>query len=127
MSRLAWVSSVSFLFTVPHSIEDFAFGIAQRFGLGELTAGVGLGAVMAAQVWATAAVGWKPRAARWLLLVIGLFWVIGALTDHLGDLFDSTWRSGVPSKVLVLGIIVSQASVVVLAGLELWGRRRRID
>jgi len=126
MSRLAWVSSVSFLFTVPHSIEDFASGIAQRFGLSELTAGVSLGVVMAAQVWATAALGWKPRPARWLLLVNGLFWVIGALADHLGDLFDPTWRSGLPSQALVLGIIVSQASVAALAGLELWDRRRAL-
>jgi hypothetical protein len=126
MSRLAWVSSVSFLFTIPHSIEDFASGIAQRFGLSALTAGVSLGVVMAAQVWATAALGWKPRPARWVLLVNGLFWVIGALADHLPDLFDPTWRSGVPSKVLVLGIIVSQASVVAPAGLELWDRRHRI-
>ncbi len=124
MSRLAWVSSVTFLFTIPHSIEDFTNGIAQRFGLTVLTAAVGLGIAFAAQVWATAALDWRPTLARWLLLVIGLFWVIGAVADHVPDLLNASWRSGVPSKALVIGIIVSQALVVALAGRELWSMGR---
>ncbi len=115
MSRLAWVSSITFLFTIPHSIEDFTNGIAQRFGLAVLTAAVGLGVGFAAQVWATAALGWRPTMARWVLLAIGVVWVIGALADHVPDLLAATWRTGVPSKALVVGIIVSQALVVVLA------------
>ncbi len=123
MSRLAWVSSITFLFTIPHSIEDFTNGIAQRFGLTVLTAGVGLGIAFAVQVWATAALGWRPAMARWLLLAIGLVWVVGALADHVPDLLKATWRTGVPSKALVVGIIVSQALVVVLAGRELLASR----
>jgi len=119
MSRLAWVSSVTFLFTIPHSIEDFTNGIAQRFGLSVLAAALGLGIAFAVQVWATAALDWRPRLARWLLLVIGLFWVIGALADHVPDLLNATWRSGAPSKALVVGIILSQALVVSLSGAEL--------
>lgn len=119
MSRLAWVSSITFLFTIPHSIEDFTNGIAQRFGLTVLTAAVGLGVAFAAQVWATAALDWRPAMARWLLLAIGLVWVVGALADHVPDLLSATWRTGVPSKALVVGIILSQALVMVLAGREL--------
>jgi hypothetical protein len=122
MSRLAWVSSVTFLFTIPHSIEDFTYGIAQRFGFKVLPAAVGLGIVFALQVWATAALGWRQLYSRWLLLVIGLFWVVGALGDHVPDLISSSWRTGVPSKVLVVGIILSQAAVVALAGVELRNR-----
>lgn len=122
MSRLVWVSSVTFMFTIPHSIEDFTYGIAQRFGFSVLTAAVGLGIVFATQVWATATLGWRPRLSQWLLLWIGLFWVIGALADHIPDLLNATWRTGPPSKALVVGIILSQALVAVLAGLEL-GRR----
>jgi hypothetical protein len=124
MSRLAWASSVTFLFTIPHSIEDFTNGIAQRFGLSVLVAAVGLGIAFAVQVWATAALGWKPTLSRWLLVLIGLFWVIGALGDHVPDLLNTTWRAGAPSKALVVGIIVSQAVVAVVAGAELWKRRR---
>jgi len=123
MSRLAWVSSVAFLFTIPHSIEDFTYGIAQRFGLSVLTGAVSLGIVLAAQVWATAALGWRPWLARSVLLFVGLFWVIGALADHVPDLLNADWRSGVLSKALVVGIILSQALVVALAGTELWTRR----
>ena len=119
MSRLAWVSSVTFLFTIPHSIEDFTNGIAQRFGLAVLTAAVGLGLAFAVQAWATAALEWRATLARWLLLLLGLFWVIGALADHVPDLLNATWRSGVPSKALVVGIILSQALVVALAGSDL--------
>jgi hypothetical protein len=119
MSRLAWASSVTFLFTIPHSIEDFTNGIAQRFGLAVLTAAVGLGIAFAAQVWATAALDWRPTLARWLLLLIGVFWVVGALADHVPDLLNATWRSGLPSKALVVGIILSQALVVALAGADL--------
>jgi hypothetical protein len=119
MSRLAWASSVTFLFTIPHSIEDFTNGIAQRFGLAVLTAAVGLGIAFAAQVWATAALDWRPTLARWLLLLIGVFWVVGALADHVPDLLNATWRSGLPSKALVVGIILSQALVVALAGSDL--------
>jgi len=119
ISRLAWVSSVTFLFTIPHSIEDFSYGIAQRFGFDVLTAAVGLGVVLASQVWATAALGWRPTLARGLLLAIGLVWVIGALADHIPDLLSASWRSGAPSKGLVVGIIVSQALTVAIAGAEL--------
>jgi hypothetical protein len=122
-SRLAWVSSATFLFTIPHSIEDFTNGIAQRFGLSVLVAAVSLGIAFAVQVWATAALDWKPRLARWLLLVIGITWVIGALADHVPDLLKTTWRSGAPSKALVVGVIVSQALVVALSGAELLKRR----
>jgi hypothetical protein len=123
MSRLAWASSVTFLFTIPHSIEDFTYGIAQRFGLSVLTAAVGLGIALAAQVWATAALDWRPALARWLLLLLGVVWVIGALADHVPDLLNTTWRSGIPSKTLVVGIILSQALVVALCGVELLGSR----
>jgi hypothetical protein len=119
MSRLAWVSSVTFLFTIPHSIEDFTNGIAQRFGLSVLVAAVGLGIAFAVQVWSTAALDWRPTLARWLLLLIGLLWVIGALADHVPDLLNATWRSGAPSKALVVGIILSQALVVALSSAEL--------
>jgi hypothetical protein len=119
MSRLAWASSVTFLFTIPHSIEDFTNGIAQRFGLSVLTAAVGLGIALAAQVWATAALDWRRALARWLLLLLGVVWVIGALADHVPDLLNATWRSGIPSKTLVVGIILSQALVVALCGVEL--------
>ncbi len=119
MRRLAWVSSVTFLFTIAHSIEDFTNGIAQRFGLAVLTAAVGLGIAFAAQVWATAALDWRPTLARWLLLLIGLAWVVGGLADHVPDLLSASWRSGIPSKALVVGIILSQALVVALASTEL--------
>jgi hypothetical protein len=125
MSRLAWVSSVTFLFTVPHSIEDFTHGIAQRFGLSVLAAGVGLGLAFAVQVWATAALDLRPTLARWLLLVIGLFWVVGALADHIPDLLNATWRSGARSKTLVVGIIVSQTLVVALSSALLLKSRPR--
>jgi len=125
MSRLAWVSSVTFLFTIPHSIEDFTNGIAQRFGLSVLVAAVALGIAFAAQVWATAALEWRPVTSRWLLLVIGIFWVVGALADHVPDLLNATWRSGVPSKILVVGIILSQAAVAIMSGSELRKRRLR--
>lgn len=95
-SRLAWVSSVTFLFTIPHSIEDFTFGIAQRFGLSVLVAAVSLGIAFAVQVWATAALDWRPTLARSLLLLIGLSWVIGALADHVPDLFK---RPGGPEPL----------------------------
>lgn len=124
MSRLAWVSAVTFLFTIPHSIEDFTYGIAQRFGLSVLLAAVGLGIAFAVQVWATAALGWRPTLSRWLLVLIGLFWVIGALADHVSDLLNTSWRAGLPSKGLLLGIILSQALLAALSGLEL--RKRRL-
>ena len=119
------MSPVTFLFTIPHSIEDFTNGIAQRFGLSVLVAGVSLGIAFAVQVWATAALDWRSTLARWLLLLIGLSWVIGALADHVPDLLNATWRSGAPSKALVVGIILSQALVVALSSAELLKSRPR--
>lgn len=126
MSRLAWLSSVTFLFTIPHSIEDFTYGIAQRFGLSVLVAAVSLGIAFAVQVWATAALDWRPTLARSLLLLVGLSWVIGALADHVPDLLNATWRAGAASKALVVGIILSQALVVALSSAELLKSRPTI-
>ena len=61
--------------------------------------------------------------ARWLLLAIGFVCVVGALADHVPDQLNATWRTGVPSKALVVGIILSQALEVVLAGHELLASR----
>lgn len=127
-SRSDWVigtSVINVLFTVPHSIEDFAYGVPARFGLDKLTAGVLLAMVYGAQVLGAAWAGRERRAGYWVNLALAAFWLLGAVFDHLGEvLFAYPYRAGAISKALEVGVMLTAAAWLLAAARALWGADR---
>ena len=120
---IPWISGATYVFSVPHSIEDLAHGIAGRFGLTTMEAALGLGLVFGLQALLTAlAANW--RLAALALALLGTFWFAGALFDHGPSLFDPRWRDGPTSKLLVLGVLASDGTLA-LASLGLAAQWRR--
>ncbi len=109
VGRGRWVvllSALSVLFTITHSIEDFRYNIAGRFGMPMLLAAFLLSIAYALQIWATALAARDIRLGYWINLIIAVIWFFGAVTDHVGEiLFANPYRSGIPSKALEVGII----------------------
>jgi hypothetical protein len=123
-NAILFLSALTFLATVPHAVEDFQYGVPQKFGMTASAAGILLGVGYAVQ--AAGIVG-VSRGKRWGLIVtlfVGLVWLSGALFDHLTDILSAaSYREGLLSRVLVLLIICLSAGVTLLSGLAL---KRRV-
>ncbi|MFN2463104.1 MAG: hypothetical protein ABR573_04275, partial [Candidatus Dormibacteria bacterium] len=61
------------------------------------------------------------------LVVLSVLWIIGAAADHAGDLLRPAWRSGFPSKALVVGIVAVQVLTALLAARDLRHSRTAHD
>lgn len=110
-----FLSLSSLPFTIPHVIEDFAEGIAQRVGL---STGVGaflLGGFLALQSIGLVLVGRGRQAGFVVTFWVGLVWVAGALAEHVLELLTGRFRSGAPSLLWLVGLIVTQAASSLLA------------
>jgi len=108
-------------FLLPHVVEDFAAGIAQRFGVptgvGAFLLGAGLAVQMAGLV--LVALGRRPG---WAITALaGAVWVAGALIDHGPPILAGTFREGALSVLWVAGLVLGQAAAALLAALG-WRR-----
>ncbi|MCL4486970.1 MAG: hypothetical protein M1570_02415 [Chloroflexi bacterium] len=111
--RSRWVillSALSVVFTFTHSVEDFQYNIAGRFGLSLLLAAFLLSIAYAIQVWGTALAARGVRFGHWVNLALALLWFFGAIVDHLGEILSANpYRAGLVSKSLEIGVIVVSA------------------
>lgn len=125
----AWtiaVSLASLPFILPHVIEDFAEGIAQRVGLSTGAGAFLLGGFLALQCLGLVLLGQGRRAGFVLTFWIGVIWVVGALADHGPALpAGGRFRTGAASVLWVVGLIVTQATCAALAWLG-WRRARAV-
>jgi len=114
----AIASSLSGLpFLLPHIVEDFERGIAQRVGL---SAGMGaalLGAGLAVQFSALVLAGRGRRAGLIVTAVAGTVWTVGALWDHGPDLLARGlgFRESALSTLWVVGLMVTQTLAATFA------------
>ena len=105
------LSIVSFPFLLPHVVEDFHWGIADRIGVPRdaLAALVGLG--LAAQVLGVALAAQERRTGLTLIALAGAVWTVGAVWDHgmAVVVFGFGFRGRVMSAVWVMGLTLTQA------------------
>lgn len=114
------LSVASVLVTLPHSIEDFHYGIAARVHLGLLPAACGLAVGYAAQMVGLLLSVQRRRAGYVLSLAVGLIWFLGAVLDHLRDvLLIWPYRAGLLSKALEVLIMLLAAGIVATAAVAL--------
>jgi hypothetical protein len=123
-----WVIVLSLLslpFIVPHVVEDFAEEITRRVGLSTGAGAFLLGAYLGVQSLGLILVALGRRAGFVLTAWVGLIWVSGALLDHGSEVWGLglEYRTGAWSVLWVVGLILTQGVVTVLAGWAAWLRR----
>jgi hypothetical protein len=119
-----WViglSLLTILFTVPHSLEDFVYGLPGRFGVSVMLAGILLSLAFLAQIVGLLLVSHQRLSGFVITLAIALFWFAGAIADHLHDVLH-TWpyREGIISKVMEVGIMASMAVLAIVSAVALY-------
>ncbi|MBI4589643.1 MAG: hypothetical protein HY725_12465 [Candidatus Rokubacteria bacterium] len=122
----AWVIAASLLslpFILPHVVEDFAEEITRRVGLSTGSGAFLLGGYLALQSLGLILVTAGKRSGFLLTFWIGLIWVAGGLLDHGPGLLKGGFRSGVPSVLWVVGLVLTQSVSAALAAWGAWGRR----
>jgi hypothetical protein len=113
-------SLASFPFLLPHVLEDFNEGIAQRVGLSTGAGAFLLGGFLALQWLGLILVGQGRRGGFALTFWAGLVWVTGAVVDHGPALVAGEFRGGGASVLWVVGVIVTQVFSTSLAGYGWW-------
>lgn len=125
-AALVTVALASFLVTLPHSVEDFVFGVPARFGVGVLTGGFLLGAGYALHALGILLASHGRSSGYIINLLVGLGWFFGAVLDHLPDvLFSTSYRTGTSSKLLEVLVMLLGAALVALSSRLLLNHRRR--
>ncbi len=123
---LRWRQSVAILslllifFTIPHTLEDFAYGEPAEAGIP-----VTVLSLVASVVFFVQAVGlyWLGRGQRRGVvahLVVGLFWPVGSGFAQLPDILGGApYRAGFVSVLYVIGMIVVGLLLLVAAAVTL--------
>jgi hypothetical protein len=113
-------SLASLPFILPHVVEDFEHGIAQR---AHLTTGVGaflLGGFLAAQSLGLVLVGQGRRSGFLVTMLVAAIWIVGAVVEHgsvrLAAVGGSHSDTSLPWLV---GLLLTQLACLVLAGMAL--------
>ena len=108
-------------FLLPHVLEDFAGGIAQRVGLSSGVGAALLGAGLAVQMLGLVLAGRGRRVGLIVTLVAGAVWTAGAVWDHGPELARTGlgFRGSALSALWVIGLTLGQAlaALFALAGL----------
>jgi hypothetical protein len=110
-----FVSLAGLPFIVPHVVEDFAGGIADRVGLATGAAAFLLGGYLALQVWGIVGVGQGRRVGWVITFWASVVWTVVAAVDHGPAVLAGGFRSGALSVVWVLGLVLSQGTAAALA------------
>lgn len=118
-----FLSLSSLPFIVPHVLEDFAAGIAQRVGLSTGGGSFLLGGFLALQSLGLVLVGQGRRAGFVVTFWVGAIWVVGALLDHGPALVTGRFREGATSVLWLVGLIATQAASSALAGWGAWRQK----
>lgn len=94
-----------------HVVEDLRNGVAA--GVPRPLAAVALVAVLGTELVAAVLAALGGRRPGVLLVVTGGVWVIAAASDHADDLAATHFRTGLPSKALIVALIGLQVAVAV--------------
>lgn len=106
MKPALWISLFGLLVTIPHVVEDFVYGVPQKYGLDIGTAGALLAAGYFLQTYAVVLLSERKKGGLFFTFLIGVLWLAGAVWDHLPDLLRmGHYREGMISKVWIVGII----------------------
>ena len=108
-------SLASLPFILPHVLEDFAEGTAQRVGLSMPAGAFLLGAYVAVQMFGLVLVGREQRAGWVLTFWASAIWTVVAVADHGPAILGGHFRAGAVSVIWVVGLVATQGATAILA------------
>src|SRR3989442_2686852 len=94
-------------FIVPHVVEDFAGGIAERVGLATGAAAFLLGGYLALQLWGIVGVRQGRRVGWVITFWASAVWTVVAVVEHGAPVLARGFPRGRPSLVGVPMVVVS--------------------
>jgi hypothetical protein len=110
------VSLALLLFTIPHTLEDFATGEPARAGVPAPVLSLVLSVIVGVQALGLHLIGSGRRLGFLLHAVIGVFWPVASGVAQLPAIFSGeTYRSGFISQFYVFGIIAVGAGLLVVS------------
>ncbi len=106
------LSLLSLPFLLPHVLEDFRLGIAERAGLSTPGGAALLGALLAIQMLGLVRAGRGRRAGLVVTALAGALWTAGSLWEHGPELLARglAFRDGALSVLWVAGLTLFQAA-----------------
>jgi hypothetical protein len=113
-----WTIAVSLAglpFILPHVLEDFAEGIAQRVGLSTPAGAFLLGVWLAVQMLGLVLLGCGRRAGWSVAFWTSAIWTVVAVADHGPSIVGGGFRAGAVSVVWVVGLVATQGAAAILA------------
>ena len=102
-------------FIVPHVLEDFAEGIAQRVGLPTSAGALLLGVWLAVQMLGLVLLGRGQRPGWIIAFWTSAIWSVVAVADHGPAIVSGGFRAGAASVIWVVGLVATQGAVAILA------------
>lgn len=126
-----WVVTLSLLllfFTIPHTLEDFAYGEPGKAGISPQVLASGVAAVFAVQGLALFWTGQQLRRGYVVHLILGILWPLGASAAQLPEILaPGPYRAGVISEVYVFGIILAGILLALTSATSLIGSTENIE
>ncbi len=113
-----WTIAVSLAglpFILPHVLEDFAEGIAQRVGLSTPAGAFLLGVWLTVQMLGLVLLGCGRRAGWRVAFWTSAIWTVVAVADHGPAIVAGGFRAGAVSVVWVAGLVATQGAAAILA------------
>ncbi|MEK7386601.1 MAG: hypothetical protein AABZ83_09155 [candidate division NC10 bacterium] len=118
MRLQGWTIAVSLAglpFILPHVLEDFAEGIAQRVGLSTPAGAFLLGVWLAVQMLGLVLLGCGRRPGWIIAFWMSAIWTVVAVADHGPAIIAGHFRAGAVSVIWVAGLVATQGAAAILA------------
>jgi hypothetical protein len=109
--RAAWAAIALVVVSLPHALEDFAFGEPMRVGVAPAVAVCALLAAYAVQLTGAWLALHDRPSGGWLVAAAGMVWLTGALLVHGPEIRAQGlhWRFGLTSVGELLLIVIASA------------------
>lgn len=117
------LSFLLFFFSIPHLLEDFAYGEPAAAGISATILSLVAATAIFVQALGLYWMGQGRRWGVWVHLAVGLFWPLGAGMAQLPDILAGTpYRAGLISVLFLAGMIVIGIALLVATVAALWYR-----
>ena len=120
------IAALTVSFSLAHVLEDFVNDVPARFSFETAPAALLVGLAYAFHVVLIALAARDEVLGYAGNLVVAVFWLVVAAVDHLGELlFAETYRAGLISGALVVGLLASALALAVMSVVA-WRLRRAV-
>jgi hypothetical protein len=105
--RVLVLSLILLIFTILHTLEDFATGAPKEAGISASVLSLVISIIFLIQFLGMYWLGQNDKKGLYVHIVLGLFWPIASGVAQLPEILsDEPFRTGMISKIYVFGMII---------------------